>query len=267
MNILSLLTGALALRTETFKTLRERSDVFQRGFILLLLIALLAAIFDTTVPVIERTVHPQSEAQVTQEVLRSIRSSSPYFQNSPTIGAIVEQYVSEGVAMGFEISRLPPNAGPAFRPIASILNWLGEVLSKPFSFAVLGYLFLAALVVQLTSLWLGGRAAMAQMLGLGALSYAPQIFYPVSSLLMLGSNLTGLGAIGTVNGLLGLLLFAWSTVIYIKAVAIAQEFSYGRAMGAILIALGLVLLVVILLACLMGGLIASLLVPVLSNVP
>ncbi len=265
MNILSLLTGALTLRTETFKTLRERSDVFQRGFMLLLLIALLAGIFDAAVPLITSAARPANQQQVTQDVLRSMNEYSPFFRNSPGMSAVVEPYVSEGVAMGFDISRLPPNAGEAFRPIARFLEWLGAVLTTPFSFAVLGYLLFAALLVHWMSRGLGGRAAMAQMLGLGALSYAPQIFNPVLSLLALGQNLTQAGALGTLNGLLGLVLFVWSTVIYVKATAIAQGFSYGRALGAILLALGLALLVVILIACLVGGLVASLLVPVFSS--
>ncbi len=256
MSILTLLSGALTLRTDTFKNLRERSDVFQRGFTLLLLVALLAGIFDVGVSAISSAARPESEAQVTDQAIRNFEQS---YTGPAELQPMIESYIREGVAMVYEISSLPPNAGAAFRPVARFLDWLGQVLTKPFGFAVLGYFFLAALLVHLTSRWLGGRAGMSQMLGLGALSYSVQVLYPILSLLTLGQNLTQAAALGTISGLLGFLLFIWSLVIYVKAVAIAQEFSYGRAIGAILLAVGLVILVVVLAGCIVGGLAASLL--------
>ena len=250
MNILSLLGGALTLRTETFATLRERSDVFYRGSLVMLFIALMMSAFAAGVPLL----HPATEAQVTAEALRGFMQS---YNGPAAMQGMIEAYIREGIAIGFEIHQLPPNAGAAFGPIARFLEWLGAVLTTPWSGGVLGYLLLAGLLVHLTSRWLGGRAGMAQMLGLSALSYAPQIFYPVSSLLTLGGTLTGAGAFGALNSLVGLAIFVWSTIIYIKATALAQGFTYGRAIGAILLALLLVIGASVLLACLGGALIAG----------
>jgi hypothetical protein len=255
MNIFSLVAGALMLRTDTFHALRERSDVFYRGFLVLFLVGLLAGAFAAGTDLATRVLRPANERLVTQEALRGFENS---YNGPPEIRSMIGSYITEGVAMGFELSRLPPNSGAAFRPFARLLRWLGESIAVPFGSSFLGFLLLAGLVVHLASRWLGGRAGVAQMLGLSALGFAPYVLDPIARLLSLAGNLSGSGALGPVESLIGFVVFAWGTVIYVKATAIAQHFSYGRAIGAILIALGITFLSLVLLSVMVAAIFASL---------
>ncbi len=260
MNILSLIGGALALRTDTFKTLRERSDVFYRGFLVVLVVGVLAGAFAAGGALVTRVLRPPNVNRVTQEALRGFENS---YTGPPELKPVIASYIQESVAMAIEIDRLQPQAGAYARPIARLLRWLGETLAMPLGGGFLGLLLLGGLLVHLSSRWLGGRAGMAQMLGLGALGFAPQLLDPISSLLTLAGNLSGVGAFGPVRSLIGLVALVWGVVIYVKATAIAQQFSYLRAIGAIIIAVVLAALLLVLIAVIVGlivgGLIASLL--------
>ena len=96
----------------------------------------------------------------------------------------------------------------------------------------MGYAFWVLLVAKL----LGGRATLSQMLGCTALYVAPQI-------------LTILQVIPCLGAILGFVAFVWGLVIYVKATAVANELSSGRALlAAILpaaVLIGLILLFVI----------------------
>lgn len=257
MNTFSLITGALMLRTGTFQALRERSDVFLRGFIVVFLVGLLAGAFAAGTELTTRVFRPANERLVTQEALRGFENS---YNGPPSFRSMIGSYITEGVAMAFELSRLPPNSGAAFRPFARLLNWLGESISMPFGRSFLGFLLFVGLLVHLASRWLGGRAGVAQMLGLSALSFAPFILDPIASLLRLAGSLSGTVIFGPVESLIGFVAFLWGAVIYVKATAIAQGFSYGRAVGAILIALGITALALVLIATIVAAIIAGLIV-------
>jgi hypothetical protein len=255
MNALSLVAGALTLRTDTFERLKERSDVFYRGFLVLLLVGILAGAFSAGEVLLANVFRPPSESQVTQEVIRGFENS---FRGTGDARSTVEPYVTEAVAMGFELSRLPPNAGSAFRPIARLLNWLGGAVSIPLGGGFLGFLLLAGVFVHLASRWLGGRANFSQMLGLSALALAPHLLDTLSSLLKLAGDLSGAGVFGPVQSLIGFIVLGWGAVIYAKATAIAEGFSYGRALVAMLVALGLAALIFAAIAFAAGALVAGL---------
>ncbi len=254
MSTLSLLGGALTLRTQTFTALRERSDVFQRGFVALLIVGWLAGAFAAGVPLITRTVRPATEQQTINQVLRQVEQSP---NGGPAARALLTPYITEGVAMGFEISQLPPNAGAAFRPVARLLDWFGALLATPFSFGYMGVLLLVGLFVHWVSRWLGGHGDLAQMFGLTALGWAPQLFNPLQSLLTLAGTATGAGIFGLLNSLLGLVLFLWGAAIYIKATEVAQGFTLERAIGAVLLAVLIAVIVAILLLCIVGAVLGS----------
>jgi len=260
MNILSTIGGALAFRTDTFKALRESSDVFFRGFLVMVVVGLLVGAFASGADLVTRVLRPPKENRVTQEAMRGFESS---YTGPPELKAVIGSYIQESVAMAFEIERLPTQAGAYARPIARVLRWLGATIATPFGNGFLALLLLGGLLVHLSSSWLGGRAGIAQMLGLGALGFVPRLLDPISSLLRLAGNLSGVGAFGAVEGLIGLVVLVWGIAIYVKATAIAQQFSYARAASAILIALvlavGVVILISVIFGLLVGGLIASLL--------
>jgi hypothetical protein len=255
MTTISLIAGALTLKTNTFKMLRERSDVLYRGFLVVFLVGFLAGAFAAGSEFTTSELRPQNEAIVTQEALRGFENS---YTGAPEVRSMIESYITEGVAMGFELDRLPPNAGPGFHPFARLLRWLGQSIAAPFAWGFLGYLLLGGLLVHQSSRWLGGKAGLAQMLGVSALSFAPIVLDPISSLLRLAGNLSGSGTFSPVESLIGLVVFVWGTVIYVKATAIAQQFSYVRAVGAILLALVVAIILALLLAVGIGALVAGL---------
>jgi hypothetical protein len=245
MNTFSLIAGALTLRTDTFKALNERSDVFLRGFLVVFMVGLVAGAFAAGAELTTSVLRPPNEQVVTQEALRGFENS---YAGPPELRSTIEPYITEFVGMVFDLSRLPPQAGPAFRPFVRLLRWVGESIATPFGQGFLGYLLIGTLFVHLASRWLGGRAGIAQMLGLGALGFAPQVLGPVSSLLRLAGNLSGSNAFSPVENLIGLVAFVWGALILVKGTAVAQQFSYGRAIGAILIAVLVVIVVGVLLA-------------------
>ena len=231
------LVGALALRTDTFLALRARSDVFRRGFIVLLVAGLIAGAFAALPSAISKITPLQTEEDVVNQAVSNFRQS---FRGPAQFQEILEPTISQATAMGYELAHLPPRAGEGARPISALLRYIGTVLATPFGWNFMGWTLLAGLVFHFSSRLMGGRASMAQMLGLTALATAPQILSAITSLLGLVVTATGASALGGLASLLGLLISVWGAAIYVKATAIAQDFSLWHALGAI--ALGLVLL-------------------------
>jgi hypothetical protein len=161
--------------------------------------------------------------------------------------------------MIYEIEVLPPRAGEAARPVTALLNYFGLVLATPFSWQWIGWTLFAGLVIHFSSRLLGGRASMAQMLGLTCLAAAPQIFTALTALFTLLAVLGRVGALDTIGTLLGGLIALWSAVVYVKATAVAQQITWLRSLGAIALGFGLVLALA-LAAVILLGLIASLLI-------
>ncbi len=240
MNLSDLFVDALTFKTQTYNALRERSDVFYRGFLVLLVAALVAGAFGALGKAIGDVRPLSTKAQTEQVALNQFNSN---FRGSEELRARIEPYVTEVADMVYDIRALPPYAGDNTRPIVAILDYVGSVLATPFTSAFLGGLLFAGLLFQLTSRWLGGRASIAQMLGLTALSAAPQLFASVTHLLSLLASVGGIGIFGGLASLIGFVLSLWSLAIYIKATAIAQQFSLARALGALVV--GVVLLIAI----------------------
>lgn len=250
--------GALTLRHETFVALRGRSDVFLRGFVVLLFAALVAGLFVALDGTVREFLPPPSKEQIMQQALGNFRNS---YQGPAEFQPMIEAYIREGVSMVYEIMALPPRAGEGARPIAAVLNYIANVLATPFRWEWIGWTLFAGLLFQFSSRLLGGRAGMAQMLGLTALAAAPQIFTSLTSLLMLIGSLSGVGVLGGLSSLLGFLIAVWSAVIYIKATSVAQNFSMGRAVGAVVLGYGILILlfavIVLIFGLVVGGVIGT----------
>jgi hypothetical protein len=251
----SLIIGALLLRSSAFAELRARSDVFYRGFLVMLVIGLIAGAFEVATDLLKGLQAQPSEDQVIERALSGFENS---YNGPPQLKDMIGSYIREGVAIGYEIAHLPPRAGVESQPLVTGLEAIGRIASTPFGFGFMGFVLLAGLMVQVTSRWLGGRATVAEMLGLSALSYAPDLFLrPLLSLLSLGG-----AVLSPLTGLLGFVLVVWETVIYIKATSVSQYFSVWRALGAILLAVLVAFLVVcafvIVVIVVFSGLIASL---------
>lgn len=244
MTLQDTFTGALLFKTSMLTALRERSDVFWRGFLVLLVAALIAGAVGSLRGAFGELGSTVSEEQVIQTALASFESS---YNGPPDLKPVMQSMVREVAGMVYELLSLPPRAGEGARPIIAILHWLGETLAAPFSFAFIGWTLFAGLVFQLTSSWFGGRAHLAQMLGLTALAAAPQALTAIPNLLTLLAEMTNASALTLANGLLGLLIGAWSLLIYVKATSVAQQFSIGKAVGAIVVGLLIMIAVLIVL--------------------
>jgi hypothetical protein len=223
---------ALLLKDEAYAQHVARADVLKRGLTLLVLVTLLAGVLPLVVDVIG-DLRPMSAQR--QEAERGIREFTTSM--GPLWGALgvppdfereLLDNLRTGMEMGFDIAELPT---PLPKVVGGILENLGAFLSLPFSrLAVwIGY----TLWVLLIAKFLDGKATLSQMLGTTALYAVPHV-------------LDGLNFVPCLGSLLGLVATVWGIAIYVKAVAVANDFSIGRAIAAtvipVLIDVALVLL-------------------------
>ncbi len=242
MNFSTLFVGALTLKNESFVALRERSDVFLRGFVVLLFAAIVAGLFAALSGALGDISPQLTKDQVIQIANQSFESS---YNGPPEMKAQFQAYPGEIASMIYELETLPPRAGQVARPIAAIINYVGNVLVTPFSWMWAGWMLFAGLLFQFSARLLGGRASINQMLGLTALAAAPQIFSSLTSLLNLLAARADVTALGSLASLLSFIIAIWSAAIYIKATSVAQNFSLARSVGAIALGYGILILVVI----------------------
>lgn len=254
MTFSTLFVGALTLKNETFVALRERSDVFLRGFVVLLFAAIVAGLFAALSGALGDISPQLTKDQVIQIANQSFENS---YNGPPEMKAQFQAYPGEIASMIYELETLPPRAGEGARLIASIINYVGNVLATPFSWMWAGWMLFAGLLFQISARLLGGRASINQMLGLTALAAAPQIFSSLTSLLELFATLGNIPVLSNVNGLLGFLISLWSAVVYVKATSVAQNFSIGRAVGAIALGVGILVVVLLALVVVLGVLIGG----------
>ena len=229
--MLQLARGALFLDTQTFVAQREARDTFRKGVLLVVVITLLAGSLNAVVSIVKGFLPPRWDAQreKVESQISQVLEFLP-FEDAETERMIVGS-IEAGLDMGFEIAQLPT---PLPRPVKGFLQALGGWISAPLLRlgGWMGYAFWVLLVAKL----LGGRATLSQMLGCTALYVAPQI-------------LTILQVIPCLGPILALVAFVWGLVIYVKATAVANELSLGRALLATIlpaaVLIGLISLVVI----------------------
>lgn len=262
MSILTSIIGALTFRRETFTALRERSDVFYRGFLVILVMGLLVGAFAAGERALTRVFVPADEEKIVNNALAQFERS---FSGPANLGLDIESYIREGISIGVEIANLPPRAGANMQPLVAALEWLGATLATPISFGFIGWTLLAGVVIHLTSRWFGGKAGIAQMLGLTSLAAAPQFITAIAGLLTLIGIATGVGAFSGLNGLLNLIMVIWSAAIYVFATSIAQQFSVGRSIGAVVVGFALIFTVIIALVMLIAFTIAALIAVLASG--
>lgn len=258
MNLRELFIGALTLRAATFVQLRERSDTFLRGFMVLFLAAVIAGAFAATETLVAQLVPPPSKQAVLDAVTSQLGQNSSI---PPGMQPLVEAYVLNTVSMIYELERLPPRAGEWAKPLVTGLDWIGTTLSTPFNFGYAGWMLFAGLLFGGVAGWLGGRGDLNKMLGLTALAAAPQAFNAIPALLNTLATLTGISALTGLNDLLGIIIALWSAAIYVQATAVAQNFSIGRALASIALGIailvGLVLALILLMVLLIGWFVSA----------
>ena len=209
---------ALWFRHAAYTQQVARADALKRGLMLLVLVTLLAGIVPLIINVVDglRPLNLEAQQQESERGLREFfQTMGPYLNLPPDLD--VEQiftYMRAGVGIGYDIANLPTRLP---RPVGVLLRNLGAFLSLPFGRLAgwIGYAMWVLLVAKL----LGGRATVAQMLGATALYVVPHVLDILSPVTCLGP-------------VIAVVTTVWGMAIYVKAVAVANEFSISRAIAA-----------------------------------
>jgi hypothetical protein len=245
--LLQLAWDALLFRDAGYAQHVARADVLKRGLALLVVVSLAAGLLSLLTGLV-RDLRPMSaearreEAeQALEQFSQSMRQMGQFTDIPPGFERQLTDSIRSGMALGLEIEALPTRLP---KPIARLFANLGSFLSLPFgrlaSWA--GYTIWVMLIAKL----LGGRATVSQTLGATALYAVPHI-------------LGILDVVRCLGGLLGLVAAVWGIAIYVKALAVANEFSIGRAIVATVVpalvgaALALMGLLFLLIMALAGG--------------
>jgi hypothetical protein len=238
--LLQLAWDALRFRHEAYAQHVARADVLKRGLALLVLVTLLAGVISFIIEVVGdlRPVEARRREaeQSIQEFAESLGTMREFFDVPPEIERDVIQYMRAGMGIGFRIEMLETRLP---RLVGQLLKGLGAFLSLPFSRLAswVGY----SLWVLLAAKLLKGRATVSQMLGTTALYAVPHV-------------LEILGFVTCLGGLLGLVATVWGIAIYVKAVAVANDFSVGKSIlatilpaliGVLLVLLGLLVFMIL----------------------
>jgi hypothetical protein len=221
--LLQLARDALLFKHETYVQHTARADALKRGLTLLVVVTLLAGVISLVVNVVNAMRPTDVEADI-QEFEQSLQTffdnAEPFLDLPPDFKKGFGQglkAVRPGIEIGARIAELPT---PLPRPVGVLLSNLGAFLSLPFSRLAgwVGY----GIWVMLAAKLLGGRATAAQTLGATALYAVPHV-------------LDILGPVPCLGGLLGVVATVWGIAIYVKALAVANEFTIGRAIVATLL--------------------------------
>jgi len=210
----------LLFRHEVYVGHVARADALKRGLMLLVAATLVAGMSSLAINLVSDLrpmsveAQRQQAAQGVEEFLKSFRTMRDYYDLPPGLEEQIVAYMKAGMEMGFRIEELPTRLP---KPVGRVLTDLGAFLSLPFSRMAgwAGYAIWVLLVAKL----LGGRATVAQQLGTTALYAVPHV-------------LDILGSVQCLGGIARLVATVWGIAIYVKAVAVANEFSIGRAIVA-----------------------------------
>ena len=221
--LLQLARDALLFKHETYVQHTARADALKRGLTLLVVVTLLAGVISLVVNIVNGMRPADFEANM-QEFEQGMES---FFENVEPFLDLPPDFeegfreglkaVLPGIEIGARIAELPT---PLPKPVGVLLSNLGAFLSLPFSRLAgwVGY----GIWVMLAAKLRGGRATAAQTLGATALYAVPHI-------------LDILGPVPCLGGLLGLVATVWGIAIYVKALAVANEFTIGRSIVATLL--------------------------------
>lgn len=226
-------------RHESYVQHLARADALKRGLALLILVTLLSGVISLIINVIGdlRPMNIEAQRQAVEQGIQEFLSYMRQFSDlPPDFEKVMRAYAQPGMEIGFRIAALPT---PLPQPVGRVLEGLGAFLSLPFSRLAgwIGYGIWVFLVAKL----LGGRATVSQMLGATALYAVPHV-------------LDVLGFVPCLGPVLGLVATVWGIAIYVKALAVANDFSIDRAVvatvlpalvGAALALMGLLILFIL----------------------
>lgn len=211
----------LLFRDEAYVEHAHRADVMRRGLMILVVVTLVAGLVSFLINLVQglRPVNVEAERQEVEQAFEqfagTIEMLEPYLDVPPDFDPQeMFEYVRPQLEMGFEIAALPT---PLPKVLGRVLEALGAFLSQPFGRLAswMGYTIWVLLFAKL----LGGKATLPRALGTTALYAVPHV-------------LDILGFIPCLGAMVGLVATVWGIAVYVKALAVANDFSIGRAAAA-----------------------------------
>ena len=228
---LRMIRDILLLRDEAFQEFKTSPRVFERGLLIVLVVALLVGLVNLAAGLISDLRRlPVQREQVKRAVIESFQRGATY-PADPELADMIETYIEAGIDIGFDIAALPT---PLPRPVGTALQRAGAALSTPFLY-LSGWTLFYTVLVLLAAKILGGQASVQKMLGCTALHVIPYI-------------LNVLGPIPWLGGLARAVAFIWGVLIFVKATAVANDITTERGLLATIlpcaVALALILIAV-----------------------
>ncbi len=228
MTIIETIRGIMTLDTATFEEFKQSKHIFRNGWLYLVVISLIVGLVNPVAQVVTGVTNLSLEDERAAALEGATQFYEQFGQFGPTDDfdrETMSEYAKIWINVGFDIAEMPTILP---RQIDTILQAVGNFISSPFN--GMGFWMFYTLLVLVCAKILGGRATVQQMLGLTALYMVPHILDVLIKLL---------GLVPTVGGgiafPLGLITFFWGLAVYVKATAVSNEFSMGRAVFAVLL--------------------------------
>ncbi len=241
--MLTSVRGAITLDIPTLVRFRDSEHVFQRGVTILVLVALVVGLVAFVVNFIGGLLtSPEAEiAQVTQGFDQALQFMPP-----DAAAAFNEQFLRNfkaGMQIGIEVAALPTRLP---RVVGTFFEALSGWTQRPL--AMLGGFLAYGIWVMLAAKLLGGTGRLQEFLGTAALSSVPYLLLVLEKVPCLG-------------GVLGVVAWIWSILIWIAAAAVAHgwavplttdegvveryQVAWGKAILAVILpALALIVLII-----------------------
>ena len=216
-----LVAGALFLRTDTYKDMREARSPILDGLIIIVLVGVIVALAALVGTALEWASTPNL-ADI-QEVVYDGITQMPWYEQTlemvPDYDKTFRQWYDFGWTMGRAFGDSSPGSalgGLVLTPLSLVIAWL--------VYGLLAHLFAKLLK---------GEATLSQTLGCTALAVAPQVL-----------KLTELVPFVAVGGVVG----TWTLICRYVALKQAHRFTWGRALWATLLPMLTLLLLGVILA-------------------
>ena len=232
-NGIGLISHILVLRDEAYRRFGDLPRVFERGLRIIILVGLLVGAVNAVVWAVNalNDQAPQAARQQTKDqVLGDFDQAVDYAQVDPQIVQDIRDYIEIGIDITYDIQAL---RAPFIRPVRRVFQAIGRALSTPFSY-LSSWMFYTLLVLFFAKLF-RGQASVQRMLGMTALQFVPYV-------------LNVLNPIPYVGWIFGVVAAVWGFFIYVKATAVANEFTTLRGFLVtilpVVVAIALVLILV-----------------------
>jgi hypothetical protein len=216
-SLINTLWRSVILDDDAYRNWRERSNIFLRGILLVLIITLIAELIPFAVNLYNQVTVPDAQEirQQIDEALDMQRQFSPLYQD-PEAWQMAQESVDAMVNMIVDITAI---RAPLPRGVSGFLTALGGWLTRAAG-AIGGWLLYGALVLVTANL-LGGGATLRE-------------FYGTSALYVIPGLLAILQPVTCVGPLLALVGTIWSIVVYVKATQVVTGLDLGRSTVAVL---------------------------------